>query len=122
VHVKEHDVFERHGDDIYTKVDLPFTIAALGGEIEVPTLKGNAKLKIPSGTQSHTVFRIKGQGMPHVRRPKTKGDLLVRAIIDIPKKITETQKKVIQKISQDGVKQNKGFFEKTKIHEGKTKS
>ena len=64
LHMKEHDIFERDGDDINVKVNVPFTIAALGGEIDVPTLNGEAKLKIPAGTQSNTIFRMKEKGIP----------------------------------------------------------
>ncbi|MHA2406963.1 MAG: molecular chaperone DnaJ [Candidatus Ranarchaeia archaeon] len=120
--IKPHPLFERHELELFCNLIIPLSIAVNGGAVPVKTMSGEANLKIPPGTQSHTVFRIKGKGMPHVRRPKTKGDLLVRAIIDIPKKTTEQQKKVIQKISQEGVKQQKGFFDKTKIHEGKTKT
>lgn len=109
VYVKEHDVFERHGDDIYTKVNLPFTIAALGGEINVPTLKGNAKLKIPAGTQSNTVFRMKGKGIPHLHGSGT-GDEDVEAIIAVPKKLTNKQKECLKEFQEESRK--KGFFKK----------
>lgn len=66
IHVKEHEVFERHGDDIYVKVTIPYTIAALGGEVEVPTLNEKAKLKIPAGTQNNTIFRMKDKGIPYL--------------------------------------------------------
>jgi len=109
VHVKEHDVFERHGDDIYTKVNLPFTLAALGGEINVPTLKGNAKLKIPTGTQSNTVFRMNGKGIAHLHGSGA-GDEDVEVIIAVPKKLTKKQKEHLKEFQKESRK--KGFFKK----------
>jgi len=109
VHVKEHDVFERHGDDIYIKANLPFTIAALGGEINVPTLKGNAKLKIPAGTQSNTVFRMNGKGIPHLHGSGA-GDEDVEVIITVPKKLTKKQKEHLKEFQKESKK--KGFLKK----------
>ncbi len=109
IHVKEDDKFERHGDDIYTKVELPFTIAALGGEIEVPTLKGKAKLKIPPGTQSNTVFRMRGKGIPHLHGSGI-GDEHVEVIISVPKRLTKKQKDLLVEFEKESSK--KGFFKR----------
>ena len=109
VYVKEHDVFERHGDDIYIKANLPFTIAALGGEIEVPTLKGKAKLKIPAGTQSNTVFRMKGRGIPHLHGGGS-GDENVEVIIAVPGGLSKKQKELLREFQKESKK--KGFFKK----------
>lgn len=108
IHVKEHKIFERHGDDIYTKVRIPFTVAALGGEIEVPTLDGKATLKIPAGTQSNTVFRMKGKGIPYLHGSGT-GNENVEAIIEVPEKLTKRQKELLQEFEKES-KTNKGFF------------
>ncbi len=94
IHVKEHDLFERHEDDLYCELPIKFTLAALGGAIDVPTLFGKGNLKIPSGTQSGTTFRLRGQGMPHLRG-KGQGDLLVRVHVEVPTKLNSSQKKIL---------------------------
>ncbi|HMK16209.1 MAG TPA: DnaJ C-terminal domain-containing protein, partial [Methanomicrobiales archaeon] len=76
VHVAQHPVFERHGKDLFCKTIIDLATAILGGEVQVPTMAGKASLKIPAGTQSHTVFRLKGQGMPGLDSSK-RGDQLV---------------------------------------------
>lgn len=92
VHLKEHEVFERTNDDLYCEIPIKFTLAALGGTIEVPTLDGKASLKIPSGTQSGTVFRLRGHGIPNLRTGR-KGDQMIRISIDVPKRLTKDQRK-----------------------------
>ncbi|MEM4348169.1 MAG: molecular chaperone DnaJ [Candidatus Anstonellaceae archaeon] len=94
VHVKEHPVFKRQEDDIYVDVPISFAQAALGAEIEVPTLFGKAKLKIPPGTQTHSLFRMKGMGMPNLHSKK-KGDQYVRVIVKTPTNLSERQKKLL---------------------------
>lgn len=92
--VKEHEIFERNGDDLACDVPIKFTLAALGGSIEIPTLgdgEKNAKLKIPAGTQDGTVFRIRGRGMPNLHTNQ-RGDQLVRIHIEVPTKLTKEQK------------------------------
>jgi len=107
VHVKEHDIFERQGDSIFVKVSIPFTTAALGGEIDVPTLKGKAKLKIPSGTQTGTVFKLRDLGIPYLHG-SGQGDELVRVEIEVPRKLSSNQKRLLQEFEKEGEK--KGFF------------
>ena len=107
VHVKEHDVFERDGDDINVKVSIPFTIAALGGEIEVPTIKGSAKLKIPPGTQPSTVFRMKEKGIPNLHHDFV-GSQNVEVIVKVPEKLTPRQKELLREFENESGK--KGFF------------
>lgn len=107
VHIKEHDVFERDGDDISTKVDTPFVIAALGGEIEVPTLEGKAKLKIPPGTQTGTIFRMKGKGIPFLHG-YGKGDENVEVVVKVPESLTKKQKELLREFEKESDK--KGFF------------
>jgi len=109
LHMKEHDIFERHGDDIYIKIPVFFTTAVLGGEIEVPTLKGKAKLKIPEGTQSNTVFRMKDKGIPYLHGEGI-GSELVEVIIDIPKKLSKKQKQLLKDFEKESKK--KGFLKK----------
>ncbi|MBI2652825.1 molecular chaperone DnaJ [Candidatus Woesearchaeota archaeon] len=107
VHVKQHKIFERHNSDIYVKVAIPFTIAALGGEIEVPTLKGKASLKIPASTQSNTVFRMKGLGIPELHSHHV-GDEHVEVYITVPEKLTKKQKQLLEEFEKESGK--KGFF------------
>lgn len=95
VHVKEHELFERHGEDLFCEIPIKFTLASLGGTIEIPTLLGKASLKIPSGTQSGTVFRLKGRGMPRLQSSH-KGDQLVRVDIEVPKKLNAEQRKHLE--------------------------
>ncbi|MFW6217943.1 MAG: molecular chaperone DnaJ, partial [Verrucomicrobiota bacterium] len=82
VHVKEHELFERQGDDLFCEVPIKFTLAALGGSIKVPTLFGKGSLKIPPGTQTGTTFRLRGQGVPHLRGGGS-GDLLIRVQVEV---------------------------------------
>ncbi|MFH2028162.1 MAG: molecular chaperone DnaJ [Nanoarchaeota archaeon] len=107
IHVKEHDIFERKGDDIFVDIKIPFTTATLGGEVEVPTLKGKAKLKIPSGTQSGTQFKMRGLGIPYLHGDG-KGDELVKVEIDVPTKLNAKQKKLLQEFEKEYDKQ--GFL------------
>ena len=91
IHVKPHDLFERDGDDLFCTIPIKFTLAALGGTLEVPTLTGRAELKIPAGTQNGTTFRLRGMGMPSLRG-NAKGDQYVRIEIDVPKNLSADQK------------------------------
>ncbi|MBR6797931.1 MAG: molecular chaperone DnaJ [Opitutales bacterium] len=91
IHVRDHDLFERDGDNLYCTIPIKFTLAALGGMLEVPTLTGRAELKIPAGTQNGTTFRLRGMGMPSLRG-NGKGDQYVRIEIDVPKNLSSEQK------------------------------
>lgn len=95
IHVKEHELFERHDHDLFCEVPIKFTLAALGGAINVPTLFGKGSLKIPVGTQTGTTFRLRGQGVPHLRGNR-KGDLLIRVQIEVPSKLSSEQKKKLE--------------------------
>ncbi|HLC50322.1 MAG TPA: molecular chaperone DnaJ [Candidatus Nanoarchaeia archaeon] len=108
LHVKEHKTFERHGNDVYIKMPLSFTTAALGGEIEVPTLSGKATLKIPAGTQSNTTFRMRGQGIPELQTHHT-GDQHVQIYIVVPEKLSKKQKKLLEDFDKENKK--KGFLD-----------
>lgn len=115
--VKEHELFERHGDDLFCEIPIKFTLATLGGTIEVPTLFGKASLKIPVGTQSGTTFRLRDKGMPSLRAGR-QGDQLVRVHVEVPTSLTSEQRKLLEefaKISGDASEPtSKGFFEKAK--------
>lgn len=95
VHVKKHEVFERQGADLNTTAVVGLATALLGGEITVPTLTGSAVLKIPNGTQSHTLFRLRGQGMPFMNSDN-RGDLLVKVVVKIPANLTKKQEALMK--------------------------
>src|SRR3989338_3818165 len=107
IHVEPHKIFERNDNDIYVKMPVSFATAALGGEIEVPTLKGKASLKIPAGTQSNTVFRMKGQGIPDLQSHHV-GDEHVEIFIAVPEKLTKKQKQILEEFEKES--DNKSFF------------
>ncbi len=108
VEVKPHERFSRDGDDLLVNVPITFSRAAGGGTIDVPTLFGNDRLHIPPGTASHTVFRLKGEGMPRLGRGG-KGDELVRVLIEVPKSLSRRQKELLEEFDKEGEKK-KGFF------------
>ncbi|MBN2038432.1 MAG: molecular chaperone DnaJ [Spirochaetes bacterium] len=100
IHVKRHNVFERHGNDLLNVVDISFPVACLGGEIEVPTITGKtAKMKIPSGTENGQVFRLKGNGIPYLGS-YGKGDQLIKINIHVPKKLTAKQKEMLKEFDK----------------------
>jgi molecular chaperone DnaJ len=117
IHVKEHEVFERQGDDLFCEIPIKFTLAALGGSIEVPTLSGKASLKIPAGTQSGTTFRLKERGLPGLRSGNP-GDQLVRVQVEVPTHLTADQRKKLEDFalaSGDADEPvGRSFFEKAK--------
>ena len=99
VYVKEHEVFERQGANLYSAVPVTFAQAALGAEIKVKTLDGEEELKIPAGTQTGTVFRIKSQGMPALGG-RGKGDLFVAVTLITPKTLTKEQRKLLEQLAE----------------------
>jgi len=113
LHEKDHPVFKRHGEDILCEATITFTQAALGTELDVPAIKGSAKLKIPGGTQSHTVFRLKGQGLPRLQG-SGRGDEHVRVIVQIPKKLNKKQKEIVEQLSKVEDKPDSGIWDKIK--------
>jgi len=116
VHLKEHPIFDRQKNNLFCQTTIPLGQAVFGTEIEIPTINGKTKLKIPAGTQSHTIFRLKGQGMPDLHTSK-RGDQLVKIVVRIPENLNEKQKKLLKEfinISEEKVKTTKGFFDKTK--------
>ena len=95
IHIKQHAVFQRDGDDLHCEMPISFTTAALGGEIEIPTLDGAANIRIPAETQSAKVFRLRGKGIRNVRS-HAPGDLMVHVIVETPVKLTERQKELLR--------------------------
>ena len=98
LHVREHDVFERDGDDLHCEVPISFVQAALGAEIEVPTLSGKSHIKVPPGTQGATTFRLKGKGVHNVHGHGS-GDLHVRVVVEVPSKLNAEQKAKLQEFA-----------------------
>ena len=111
IHVKAHDLFQREGNHILYDAEITFTQAAMGDEIEVPTLKGKAHLKIPKGTQTHTVFRLRNEGIPDIH-DRGKGDEYVRVVVKTPTKLSEAQKKLLLEFDGQNIesKKKKGRF------------
>jgi molecular chaperone DnaJ len=95
VHVRPHERFERQRADLPTTADVGLATALLGGEIILPTLTGKAALKIPRGTQSHTLFRLRGQGMPFLNSD-SRGDLLVKVLVQIPTNLNQKQEELMK--------------------------
>lgn len=118
IRVKEHDKFVRNGADLHLDVPISFADAALGREVEVPTLDGRINLRIPEGTQSHKIFRIKGKGVTPVRE-SMKGDLLCRVIVETPTNLSSEQKDLLRQLQGSLGEHNqsdkkKSFFDKLK--------
>ncbi len=117
VHVKDHEVFERQGDDLFCEIPIKFTLGTLGGTIHVPTLQGKATLKVPTGTQSGTTFRLKGRGMPHLRG-SAHGDQLIRVQVEVPTHLSSEQKKILEEFARVSGDTDeplaKNFFDKAK--------
>jgi molecular chaperone DnaJ len=112
IHVAEHEVFKREGADLLIDQEISFPDAAMGAEIEVPTLFGAAKLSIPQGTQPGTDFKLKGAGLDRIDS-RGKGDLFVRVHLKVPKKLSTEQKELLKKFSELDT-QKKGFFHRHK--------
>jgi molecular chaperone DnaJ len=112
---KDHDLFSRHGDNVLYEMPISFTQAALGAELNVPTLNGDARLKIPSGTQSGKVLKLRGKGIPHLHSPG-KGDQLVQVTVWVPEKLSNEDKELLRQLDSSEhftpPKSNKSFFEK----------
>jgi molecular chaperone DnaJ len=120
IHLKEHTVFQRDGDDLHCEMPISFTLAALGGEIEIPTLEGSANVKIPPETQTGQVFRLRGKGIKGVRSTYP-GDLLCQVAVETPVRLTDRQKELLREFEEinrrDGDRHNpraKSFMDKVR--------
>jgi molecular chaperone DnaJ len=120
MHLKEHSVFHREGDDLQCEMPISFSQAALGGEIEIPTLEGSAKIKVPPETQSGQVFRLRGKGIKGVRSTYP-GDLLCAVVVETPVRLTDRQKEILRELEEintrDGSRHNpraKSFMDKVR--------
>src|SRR5262245_22288140 len=120
VHIKPHAVFQRDHDDLHCEMPISITTAALGGEIEIPTLDGSARIRVPAETQSGKQFRLKGKGIKGVRSQAT-GDLFCHVVVETPVQLTERQRQILREFesisSQDSARHNpraKGWLENVK--------
>jgi len=117
LHILEHDVFDRDGGDLHCEVPLPFSVAALGGELKVPTLGGQSSIKVPAGTQGGTVFRLRERGMPALSNGR-QGDLHVRVQVEVPTKLNHEQQEKLRAFSESIGDHNspmqESFFQKAK--------
>ncbi len=117
IEVKPHPIFTRKGDDIFCEIPITFVQGALGGEIDIPTLEGKLKYSIPEGTQTGTIFRLKGKGIPSLKG-SAKGDLFFKVNIEVPRKLSEKQKELLKEFAaisgDDAYEERKTFFNKMK--------
>lgn len=117
VQVRAHTFFERDGDHLICRLPISFTQAALGAEIDVPTLTGTDSLRIPAGTQHGAIFRMHGKGLPNLRSGRS-GDEIVQALIEIPKRLTGEQEEMLRKFAatEDNsvLPESRGFFDRVK--------
>jgi len=97
--VKAHKVFDREGDDLHCILPISFPQASLGAELQVPTLEGDATIKVPEGTQSGKKFKLRGKGVPHLN-DHGKGDLIVEIRVQTPSKLTKQQKDLLRQLSE----------------------
>ena len=117
IHIKEHKIFQREEDNLYCEVPIPFSIAALGGEVEVPTLEGRAHLKVAAGTQSGRIFKLRGRGIINVNG-RDRGDLLARLIVEVPSRLNAEQRRKLEEFAalcgEENTPLRKSFFERAR--------
>jgi molecular chaperone DnaJ len=114
ISVREHKIFQRDGSDLYCEVPIALAAATLGGELDVPTLNGRVKLKIPAETQTGKMFRLRGKGVKSVRSSST-GDLMCRVVVETPVNLTKQQKELLEEF-------DKSLKEDRKSHSPKASS
>lgn len=118
IHIKPHSIFKREGYDVVCDVPISFAQAALGAEIDIPTLHGIIKYSIPEATQTGTVFKMRGKGIKYLRS-NNNGDQYIRINVEVPTKMSSKQKELLRQFAEaggddEGLEQRKGFFEKVK--------
>lgn len=115
VRISKHTFFERHGQDLICRVPISFTQAALGANVDVPSLGGPVALKIPAGTQHGQMFRLGGKGLPSVRSSR-RGDEIVQVWIEVPRKLNKKQEQLLRDFAKTEDKavlpESRSFFEK----------
>lgn len=121
IYIKPHEYFERHGTDIHYVMPITFAQAALGAELEVPTLDGKVKYDIKAGTQTHTRFRLRNKGVPYINNSKLRGDQYITVVVKTPENLTDKQKELLKEFSNisgeevnTSEKKKKGIFDKVK--------
>jgi molecular chaperone DnaJ len=115
--IKAHEIFQREGDDLICEIPITFAQAALGDSIEVPGLDGVSKLTIAAGTQSHTLFKMGGKGMPRPTEPKRRGDLYVRTVLQTPGQLSDRERELFRELAElndQKLAEEKGFFSRLK--------
>ena len=117
IHVKEHRIFQREDDDLYCDVPIPFSVAALGGTIDVPTLEGRAHLNVSAGTQSGQMFKLRGKGVTNING-RANGDLFARLIVEVPSRLNAEQRRKLEEFAalcgDENTPLRKSFFERAK--------
>jgi molecular chaperone DnaJ len=117
IHIKEHPIFQREDDNLYCEVPISFTLAALGGEIPVPTLEGKANLKVPAGTQSGQVFKLRGKGVANVNA-RDQGDLFARLLVEVPTRLNGEQRQKLEEFAslcgEENTPLHKSFFDRAR--------
>src|SRR6266550_2995428 len=117
IHIKEHKIFQRDADNLYCEVPIPFSIAALGGDVDVPTLEGKAHLKVPAGTQSGQMFKLRDKGIVNVNG-RGHGDLFARLIVEVPSRLNAEQRHKLEEFAalcgEENTPMRKSFFERAK--------
>ena len=115
--VRDHSIFDRRGNELHCRIPINVAQAALGADLEVPTLEGIESLKVPEGTQTGAAFRIRGKGVPHVNG-HGRGDLFIHIEVKVPGKLNRTQRELFEKLREALPVENepaeKGLFEKVK--------
>ncbi len=99
IHVRKHNIFHREGNDIICEMPIPYSVAALGGIVEVPTISGKAKMKVPAGTQNSTILRLKGKGVPALRGG-ARGSMHVKIFVEVPTHLSNDQKSYLEKFDE----------------------
>ena len=114
--MREHAIFERDGMDIYCEVPITFAQAALGAEIDIPTLEGTEKYTIGEGTQTGTTFTLRGRGIPNINQPRAKGNLYLTVNVEIPRGLNAKQKEALRSFADSCGESNNekstSFFKK----------
>ncbi len=115
--VKPHQFFERDGNDLHCVLPISFTQAALGADLEIPTLEGHSTLKVPEGTQSGKEFRLRAKGVPHLNE-RGRGDLVIQVVVQTPKKLTRIQRELLRQLGDtltiENVPTSRRLFDKVK--------
>lgn len=102
INIKPHEVFERDGADVYVKMEIPYSLAVLGGDIKVPTVEKEVKIKVRAGTKSGSMVRLREQGIKHLRG-SGRGDQYVRLVVEVPTKLSREQRNLINQLKKEGL-------------------